>query len=771
MYIFLLLFAFFSIFAENTIIGLKNNLLKQKIEIIINECDDEQEIEKELFKLGCFEKVKVKQTQTGWHISVVERKFIKNIVLIEENSAGIQTENAELKKTIKSFLSQGRYLNYQTLLQAKSIIKQIYQRKGFKSIYFEENFEKNDDGTYELKLIFKPRKHIPKTRIKFIGLNKMKSEHLEGVCSKRVERFMFIFSLPKFEVLNYAQDMQAIIAYAHKMGFLNFKITDAFVETSYDTITLYFVVDEGECEKIVGVTVDNEIYNIKSLPIVASERNIEDILRQIKSDYNSDAQYTLKKTDIGYILAIKTKSIKRNIIKKIIVKGNYTLASVLMDVLDIKQGMFLSYEEVMALKQKASAIETVENIEIITKLSVFNEINKHEFDTLEIYLTEKVKASAGLKVIAMGNSIKELRENFGINLHYLNKNFLGKNQKLGLDINIQNSKALLEIMNSNPRFFNRDIEVIYKFYILNEYQSVFGDDGSEFFRKTDSYFSDGKDLGFKFLHIQIPVLFSFNLNKYLNYQLGINLSYMKKKDIAVHPFNVTSDNKLFPIETFNLPELSQQFEFKYGKFDMSFSLIMPIKIVNNDWENLYKYFKFNFIITNYNKLHHASKLYLRTISSAGTIINRPSEVGIYDNFDSSKVKGFDMSLYEKYLYQDKTNFYKNIGAKKFFANTIELVLPLEDKFIDTPNWLKVSIFSGLYIGSLWDSGVNDNDIVQFKLEGANEFYIRSSCAFGIRLNISFIKLESGYIYAIRKHANDRFKSFYIKAGLGYIELN
>jgi outer membrane protein insertion porin family len=432
---------------------------------------------KQLFATDFFADVRIDVLDGGIIVINVIESPVVNQVIFEGNEK-LDTKSLEAETTLKP---RSLYSRSKIQEDTKRLIS-VYKRAGRFAAKINPTVVQKDqnriDVVYEIDE--GPTANIRK--INFIGNKRYTDEDLKDEILSEEKRWFKIFSSSDTydpEKMNYDKEM--LRRFYLKNGYADFKVVSAVSELTPNkkSFIMTFVVEEGARYKVGDIKIVSEIedVNVSNLyPAVKLEKNkwynalkleksIDEITDKLGEEGYAfvDVSPAVNQDEENSILDVtfKINESKKVFVNRINIEGNYrTLDRVIRREFKLDEGDAFNVNKLRASKKNIKDLNYFSKVDI--KPVATNVADKTDID---VKLEEK---STGNFNVGIGwSSVYGAMIKTGI----AENNFLGKGQKLALDLGFSTRQSNYNISFTEPYFMDRKLRAGFDlFYTTTDYQ-------------------------------------------------------------------------------------------------------------------------------------------------------------------------------------------------------------------------------------------------------------------------------------------------------------
>lgn len=770
----------------------------EKIELIIEELFDINEIQEALYSTDLFETVFIENKNGSYVITVVEKPLVSSIKFIVDGDTKEKNDLGFVYDELISVtgLKPGMVIDGQKLVDAKQKIRNYYDIKNYANIQIKHKFIEEGETTQLHFLIERGDKYTIED-VEFIGLKQFDKNQLSKLITQRMKSYIiFATSAPEPHALK--QDIEFLEQFGRDEGFLNFKVTNAYIETKNkngkESKAIYIVIDEGEKFQFgaVNTKILDDIGSIETIPPLTGDANEyriyeykNEIFRKYKEMGEAVAVTTTRTQEENKLhLDFTIKRISnRYVVSKILVKGNaVTHTDVILKAAGLTAGSYFDQTKVREMESR------------IRRLGFFKFVNIHYYPnendqayTIVINVEDLPSGELGLK----GSwGLDGERSEFSLSLFYQHPNFLGTgnsflfsidagqyaesfslgfrsrtlfNRDVGWFVNVYSNKDSGFSRSSSNTIINKVIDEKYR--IPEKEQEAFIEKLSKEEQKTIKNMKDASDsVSYTTKTLGLATGLSFDLLQYGSLGTSVIIEDVK----TLHEMFADNNNisRFFKKDLFPNERVTTNFSISHGigkayHSKQKINLNNTIGITVDGTTGFVKYTpKLSFSYP-FNK---SENVYLRSSISYGYMYIISDKYYWIDHFSGGEVymKGFTG------IGPVERNRYTPLGGTQKFGAYAELVMP----FIFPTD--KITSFVGIYCGSVWGTNIENGKVMPqyaqhrgFKYDtsdiGGDEFTLRASGSVGIRVNLGPVKLEWAFSHIFNKNKEtDRTKEFQFK---------
>jgi outer membrane protein insertion porin family len=505
----------------------------------------------EVFNTGFFYNVEVDRTD-GPQITVTYTVVEKPSMAEIEYDGNDEIEDEELKETtgIKPY----EILNMAKIREATEKLEKLYEDKGFFLARVTTKITPTGEGD-NVKLTFQIKENdkVRVKRISFIGNKKIVSTKLKSVMATQEGGFFsFLSGSGAYKQEAFDRDVQMLNILYFNEGYVQVKIDRPQVYVTPDKKGIYISirVEEGEQFKVGSVDFTGDLLFSREELFETTSIEEQDIFRyQVLQDDLRALQ--AKYGDLGYAYAnpiprTRIREADREVdITFEIDKGHKVYIGKIATVGNSKTRDKVIRREMRIVEGELyNETRRRESLENIKRLGFFEEVNfntktpKGHNDIMDIDVVVKERNTGTIQVGAGYSNYSKFVFNGQVN----QINFLGKGQRLGVNIDLSKRQSLYKFSFTEPYFMDTEWSTGFDVYrssrILLDYEET----------KTGGAVRLGHPLA--------PYLDGF-----IRYKLD-------ETDLKIDPER--GDPDLFPVETANGTTSSVTFTLEYDKRDDRF---------------------------------------------------------------------------------------------------------------------------------------------------------------------------------------------------------
>ncbi len=506
----------------------------------------------ELFELGYFYNIEVERTpgpRPTVTYTVVEKPSISEILY----NGNDELEESELKEAagIKAY----EIVNMAKIREATEKMEKMYEEKGFFLARVSYKLEPTGEGD-NVKLTFDIQENdkVRVKRISFIGNNKMKSGQLKNaMITKEGGFFSFVSGAGSYKQDAFDRDVQVLNLLYFNEGYVQVKIDRPQVYVTPDKRGIYISIrmEEGEQFNVGTVDFTGDLLFSRAELFESTKIQDEGLFRyQVLQDDLKALQ--AKYGDLGYAYAnpiprTRVREADREVdITFEIDKGNKVYLGRINMIGDSKTRDKVIRREMRIVEGELyNETRKRESLENIKRLGYFEEVNfntktpKGRNDLMDIDVVVKERNTGTIQIGAGYSNFNGAVFNGAVN----QINFLGKGQKLGVNIDLSKRQQVYKLSFTEPYFMDTEWSTGFDLY-----QTL----------RTSTEYDETKSGG----NLRLGHPLAPYLEGYIRYKLD-------KTNLSVDP--ETGDPDLFPVETANGITSSATFTLEYDKRDDRFS--------------------------------------------------------------------------------------------------------------------------------------------------------------------------------------------------------
>ncbi len=506
----------------------------------------------DLFALGYFYNIEVDRTEgpkVTLTYTVTEKPSIAEIVF----KGGDELEETELKDT--AAIKPYEILNMAKIREAVEKMEKMYEDKGFFLARVNFKIEPTKEAD-QVKLTFdiKENDKVKVKRISFIGNKKMPSGKLKtGMVTQEGGFFSFMSGSGAYKQDAFDHDVQMLNFLYFNEGYVQVKIDRPQVYVTPDKKGIYisFRVEEGEQFKVGTVDFTGDLLFSRSELFESTHIQEQDLFRYqvLQEDLKAlQAKYG----DLGYAYAnpiprTRIREADREVdITFEIDKGYKVYIGRINMVGDSKTRDKVIRREMRILEGELyNETRKRESLDNVKRLGYFEEVNfntktpKGRNDLMDIDVVVKERNTGTIQIGAGYSNYNGAVFNGQVN----QINFLGKGQKLGVNIDLSKRQQLYKASFTEPYFYDTEWSV--------------GGDIYQSLRVSTEYDETKTGGALRLGHPLAPYLDGF-----IRYKLD-------KTKLNVDP--ELGDPDLFPVETANGVTSSVTLSLEYDKRDDRFA--------------------------------------------------------------------------------------------------------------------------------------------------------------------------------------------------------
>jgi len=552
-----------------------------------------------LASLGFFDSVEAHTytSQKGIHVvyRVKERAFVNELEFQGYDHVSLE----DLKELSK--IQVFDFLNFNELYQTFSAIKKKYKEKGYFFVQVSHKLVPIPKSQ-KFKLIIKiqEKQKIQIKKINFIGNLNISSEHLKSRMLTKEQSILSAFGISGVYNPEHLNRDLALIEYLYRdRGYINVRLEKPEISLSPSQKSIYISITilEGARFKLGDIRFqDDQIVSSKDVvPYLDSKIGDYFSLSRFQKDLNFVKSLY---TDRGYAFAnVQTKTyfdssgenkvhIFLNVkkgemykVRTVLIKGNHsTRDKVILRRLFVREGLLYRESKNDLTKQ------------LLQQLGFFEEVNLYpvltdEKGLLDLHVDLKERETTGEARLAGGyNGYSGLFINGGITKN----NFLGLDQSLSFNVNLNRYEELFNVNYMNPYLLDSDWS--FGLDIFNIGQDVYD-------QQRSSVLSGGIGTQRGYSYSQSNLGFSVSFGRHLNTSLTTFLKYrLKKQSLSNNSFQILSKIPVVgSIFNFIFGERSAQEDFREVE-GFAFDDIYPLEEgegVNSSVSGILEYKKLN----------------------------------------------------------------------------------------------------------------------------------------------------------------------------------
>ncbi len=506
----------------------------------------------DLFALGYFYNIEVDRTEGAkvtLTYTVTEKPSVSEIVF----KGNDEVEESDLKET--AALKPYEILNMAKIREAVDKMEKMYEDKGFflARVNFKIEPQKEPDNV-KLTFEIKENDKVKVKRVSFIGNKKMPSGKLKGaMITQEGGFFSFVSGSGSYKQDAFDHDVQMLNYLYFNEGYVQVKIDRPQVYVTPDKKGIYisFRVEEGEQFKVGSVDFTGDLLFSRTELFEATHIQEQDLFRYqvLQEDLKAlQAKYG----DLGYAYAnpiprTRIREADREVdITFEIDKGYKVYIGRINMVGDSKTRDKVIRREMRIVEGELyNETRKRESLDNVKRLGYFEEVNfntktpKGRNDLMDIDVVVKERNTGTIQIGAGYSNYNGAVFNGQVN----QINFLGKGQKLGVNIDLSKRQQLYKASFTEPYFYDTEWSV--------------GGDIYQSLRVSTEYDETKTGAALRLGHPLAPYLDGF-----IRYKLD-------KTKLHVDPDQ--GDPDLFPVETANGVTSSVTLSLEYDKRDDRFA--------------------------------------------------------------------------------------------------------------------------------------------------------------------------------------------------------
>jgi outer membrane protein insertion porin family len=435
--------------------------LKVKVGQELNQQLSEQTIHS-LYDTGFFEDVSLRQEGSKLIVQVRENPIIAQINFHGNKAADKQGLQSAVSMGERSVFSKHR------MLRDINNIRMFYQKKGFYSVRIEPKKEVLDANRINLVYDIAEGEPAAIRRIYFIGNKKMSGYKLRGqLLSKQTHLLSFIFADDVYDNSKVMYDQQLLTKFYRNEGYADFKINSVATELSpaRDHFYITYDISEGKRYKFGQINFKSQIEGIDSsdlqklIDFKSNTTFSEDALEKTVDklvDYLGHRGYAFADVDYKFDtdtergLANVTFLIKktyRAYVNRINIKNNSkTLDRVIRREFRLSEGDPYNTTKLRRSEQRLRKLGFFRNVDIENKRT-----SEHDKVDIDVSVTEQSTGS-----IRFGAGYSSADGPLG-EIYLSENNFLGKGQRIGLQLQRAKKRSEARISFTEPYFLEKPI--------------------------------------------------------------------------------------------------------------------------------------------------------------------------------------------------------------------------------------------------------------------------------------------------------------------------
>ena len=663
-------------------------------------------------------------------INIEENRIIENIFI-----NGNKRINDELILQNISMKKKG-FIKKNSIKDDIKIIKNIYRTKGFNNVIVIISSEKYSSDRVNLIYEIIENNQSLIERIKFTGNTSFSDRYLLSLINTKSKNFYNIFSSgSNLNIENFNFDVNKIKFFYKQKGFFNVEVNFNISESSSNTYTVNFYINEGDRFKLDDIKFESSKSNISKI----IDKNFDKFLKKIEKNnfyydqsivdeftgkinnlliknniFNTIYFSSIEEKDDNNVLFFKQERIKPTRINKIdIIGNNITQDKTIRSKLKFIPGDYFNKNLIRLTKNDLLKYKYINSV------SISDKTNEGKSDII-INIDENEKTG---QILAGGTFSGD--NGAGITLSAKDNNIFGSGNSLDTNFTANEERTLFKIsLIQYP---------VSSSYITNRY-SIFNtelDLSNSFGFKTD-------DLGIRYS-------INFDYDEVININTGIAFkksdSHSAKKSISSINDNIGKSD-IYSINLTLRQDSTNDFLYPTDGSSNSLFIEYSPKDISDD-----SYYKFILKSDLYKKSKNSNRFiflsndfgFADSLEGNLRTVNAFSLGGL--NFKGFEYRGVGPKQSDIYL-----------GGNKFFTSTIGY----GGSFLfDDKDNINTKLFYSL--GSIWDSDyTNENDMD-----------IRSSVGISFDILTTIGPISLSYAIPIDKNINDKTSEFNFSIGTSF----
>jgi outer membrane protein insertion porin family len=461
----------------------------------------------------------------------VEENPLVNKVIFEGNT---QLKTDDLNKDL--FLKPRSVFSKNKFIEDMNRIKNIYAKNGRLNAKIVPKIVELSDNRLNLIYEINEGKKTLIRRIIFIG-NRIftDSELRASIASKQYNIFKLFSSGTQFDEERLEFDKELLRKFYASHGYADFKTSTAIADFSKfdNSITLTFIVEEGERYNISEVKVVNELREIKNEQILAKiglkkgsifndEKIREDeknILKLLSSEgfpfsdveVNFQRDVDAKEIEVTYIVKPSSKIY----LNKINIAGNSrTFDYVIRREFGLAEGDPFNISKIEEAKERIIDLGYFSGVDITQKKTKYD-------DKIDLEVKVKEKSTASIK-LAGGYSTSD--RIFG-KIGFVEKNLFGRGQEASIEFIRYLKKYDIDFSFTEPYFMNKPLAAGFDFLTTTQEKDKF------------------KSMNYSFQERLLGVRAAYNITDHLSHLVRYTNKYSNVKDISASTSDFIKDQK------------------------------------------------------------------------------------------------------------------------------------------------------------------------------------------------------------------------------------
>ena len=423
-----------------------------------------------LYDLGLFSQVDVEMEEGEGGVKVILR--VEEYPLLSqwklEGNKEISTKKIE--KEIKA--TPGEILSPQKIFQWKNQIKEMYEKKGYlEALIQEEVSEPNEEGRSHLVLRITEGRDVRIKEVVVLGNKAFSDSKIESKMKNKHKRFL---RSGKFDEKLLGEDLEKIVLFYRKNGYMDAKVTDHHVEYDETKKWLVIVVEmvEGPQYHLGEVTFEGnalfppekleEKIRLKKGEVYNAEK-MEESLMELYSLYTEEgyiyANISPSESSKSDVIIVHYQIVEGNPahVRKIEITGNRTTREkVIRRELEIIPGEIFKRSKVMRSQRDVFNLGFFEDVQLDSKPAT-------EEGDIDLILNVKEKPTGQ---IGAGMSFSALDGLTGY-ISLTVPNLFGKGQKGNLLLERGGRKTNIQLGFTEPWFLDTPTSVGFDLFHLN----------------------------------------------------------------------------------------------------------------------------------------------------------------------------------------------------------------------------------------------------------------------------------------------------------------
>jgi outer membrane protein insertion porin family len=427
----------------------------------LNQLLSEQTIH-HLYDTGFFEDVSLRQDGSKLIVQVKENPIIAQVNFHGNKVADNQGLQSAISMGERSVFSKHR------MLRDINNIRMFYQKKGFYSVLIEPKKEVLDANRINLVYDISEGEPAAIRRIYFVGNKKMSGYKLRGqLLSKQTHILSFVFADDVYDSSKVMYDQQLLTKFYRNEGYADFKINAVTTELSpaRDHFYITYDLNEGKRYKFGQINFNSQIEGIeareleKLVDLKPNASFSEDALEKAVDklvDYLGHRGYAFADVDYKFDtdaekglanITFLIKKTYRAYVNRINIKNNSkTLDRVIRREFRLAEGDPYNTTKLRRSEQRLRKLGFFRNVEIENKRT-----SEHDKVDIDVSVTEQSTGS-----IRFGAGYSSADGPIG-EIDLSENNFLGKGQRIGLQLQRAKKRSEARISFTEPYFLEKPI--------------------------------------------------------------------------------------------------------------------------------------------------------------------------------------------------------------------------------------------------------------------------------------------------------------------------